>query len=131
MNLKFLEVKILLEMSPEHCDRLLHGISERSSLSAVLKNGVVLHHTEAGTAFRMIEMLCEKFHARMLLTLAEKLCPEAALRLQRESGSRELSTDGRVILASRVTRLIVKRNRHGSQGWVPGSAAPKARTCKP
>jgi hypothetical protein len=130
LKLYFLDVKILLEMSPEHCDRLLHGISERSSLYAVLKNGVVLHHT-AGTAFRMIEMLCEKFHARMLLTLAEKLCPEAALRLKRESGSREHSTDGRVILASRVTRLIVKRNRHGSQGWVPGSAAPKARTCKP
>jgi hypothetical protein len=75
--------EILLEISPEHYDRLAHGISERSSLYAVLKNGVVLHHTEAGTAFRMIEMLYEKFHARMRLTLAEKLCPEAVPQIEK------------------------------------------------
>jgi hypothetical protein len=45
---------------------------------AVLKNGIVLHHTEEGTTFRIIEMLCEKVHARMLLTFAEELARSRA-----------------------------------------------------
>lgn len=84
MNLKlyFRGVKIVLEISPEYYDRLLRGISQESSLYAVLKNGVVLHHTETGPAIRTIEMLCEKFHARMLLALAQKLCPEAVPEIE-------------------------------------------------
>jgi hypothetical protein len=31
----------------------------------------------------MIEMLCEKFHARMLLALAQKLCPEAVPQIEK------------------------------------------------
>jgi hypothetical protein len=53
---------------------------------AVLKNGIVMHHTDAGTTFRIIEMLFEKFHARMLLTFAEELCPEAVPQIEEESG---------------------------------------------
>ena len=85
MNLKlyFRGVKIVLEISPEHYDRLLRGVSQGSSLYAVLKNGVVLHHTETRPALRMIEMLCEKFHARMLLALAQKLCPEAVPQIEK------------------------------------------------
>ena len=33
-------MKILLEISPEHYDRLLSGVSEKSLLYGVLKNGV-------------------------------------------------------------------------------------------
>jgi hypothetical protein len=75
-------VKILIEISPDHYDRLLSRISEESRMYAVLKNGIVMHHTEAGTTFRIIEILCEKFHARMLLTFAEELCPEAVPQIE-------------------------------------------------
>ena len=45
---------------------------------AILKNGLVIHHFEASNEFRMVEILCEKFHARMILAVAEMVCPEAA-----------------------------------------------------
>jgi hypothetical protein len=68
-------VKILIEISPDHYDRLLSRISKQSRMYAVLKNGIVMHHTEAGTTFRIIEILCEKFHARRLLTFAGGALP--------------------------------------------------------
>ena len=76
-------MKILLEISPEHYDRLLSGISKKSLLYAVLKNGVVTHRTEAGSRHRMIEILCEKFHARMLRSLAENLSPLAVPQIDK------------------------------------------------
>ena len=82
-------MKILVKMSPEHYDRLLSGISEKSSLYSVLKNGVVINSTTAGGGSKMIEILCEKFHARMLRALAANLSPlavpqiEKAIRLSR------------------------------------------------
>ena len=78
-------MKILIKISPDHYDRLLSRISEESRMYAVLKNGIVMHHhTDAGTTFRIIEILCEKFHARMLLTFAEELCPEAVPQIIKE-----------------------------------------------
>ena len=56
---------------------------------AVLKNGLVLHHFEGSYEFRTVEILCDKFHARMILAAAEIYCPEAvaeineAIRLSR------------------------------------------------
>ena len=76
-------MKILLEISPEHYDRLLSGISEKSLLYAVLKNGVVTHRTGNGTRQKMIEILCEKFHARMLRSLAENLSPQAVPQIDK------------------------------------------------
>jgi hypothetical protein len=81
---------------------------------------VVLHHTEAGTAFRMIEMLCEKFHRGCGLRLRKSFVPKQCLRLKRESGSRERSTDGRVILTACVTRRQTQSPRLtevGSRQW--------------
>jgi hypothetical protein len=75
-------MKIVLEISPEHYDRLLSGVSEKSSLYGVLKNGVVVHPTKAGAGSRMIEILCEKFHARMLRGLAENLSPQAVPQIE-------------------------------------------------
>jgi hypothetical protein len=75
-------MKILIEISPEYYDSLLSCISTESPMYAVLKNGVVIHPSEADTTFRIIEILCEKFHARMLLTIAEELCPEAVPQLE-------------------------------------------------
>jgi hypothetical protein len=82
LGVYFSPVKILVEISPEYYDRLLNGISEASRMYAVLKNGVVMHYAEAGTAFRRIEILCEKFHAQMLVTVAEELCPEAVSQIE-------------------------------------------------
>jgi hypothetical protein len=82
-------VKILIDISPEHYDRLLSEFSEESRIFTILKNGVVIHHFEAGAEFRTVEIFCEKYHARMILAAAEIFCPEAtsaieeAIRLSR------------------------------------------------
>jgi len=76
-------MKILLEISPEHYDRLLNGISEKSLLYTVLKDGVVTRRADANSGYKMIEILCEKFHARMLLSLAENLSPQAVPQIDK------------------------------------------------
>jgi hypothetical protein len=76
-------MKILLEISPEHYDRLLSGVSETSPLYGVLKNGVVTYPTKAGIGSKMIEILCDKFHARMLRALAANLSPQAVPQIER------------------------------------------------
>jgi hypothetical protein len=73
-------VKILLDISPEHYDRILSEFDEESRIYA--KNGLVLHHFEAGNDIRTVEILCEKFHARMILAAAEMYCPEAAAEIK-------------------------------------------------
>jgi len=75
-------VKILLDIFPEHYDPLLSEFSEESRMYAILKNGLVIHHTESGNAFKTVEILCEKFHARMILAVAELVCPEAAAKIE-------------------------------------------------
>jgi len=75
-------VKILVDLSPEHYDRILDEFSEESRLYAVLKNGLVLHHFEGSNDFRTVEILCDKFHARMILAAAEMYCPEAAAEIE-------------------------------------------------
>jgi hypothetical protein len=75
-------VKILIDISPEYYDRLLSEFSEESHIYTILKNGVVIHHFEAGDEFRTVEILCEKFHARMILAAAEVYCPEAAAEIE-------------------------------------------------
>lgn len=76
-------MKIMLEILPEHYDRLLSGVSEKSSLYGVLKNGVVIHPTQSRTGSRMVEILCEKFHARMLRSLAANLSPQAVPQIEK------------------------------------------------
>jgi hypothetical protein len=75
-------VKILIDISPEYYDRLLSEFTEESRIYAILKNGVVIHHFEAGKEFRTVETLCEKFHARLILAAAEIFCPEAAAEIE-------------------------------------------------
>jgi hypothetical protein len=75
-------VKILIDISPEHYDRLLSQFTEESRLYVILKNGLVIHHFETSTEFRTVEILCEKFHARMILAAAEIYYPEAAAEIE-------------------------------------------------
>ena len=71
-------MKILIDISAEHYDRILSEFTEESRIYAILKNDVVIHHSEAGDEFRTVEIFCEKFHARMILAAAEIYCPEAS-----------------------------------------------------
>jgi hypothetical protein len=75
-------VKILIDISPEHYDRILSEFTEESHIYAILKNGLVIHYFEAGNEFRTVEILCEKYHARMILAAAEMYCPEAAAEIE-------------------------------------------------
>ena len=75
-------MKILVAISPEYYDRLLAEFDEESRMHAILRNGLVIHHFESGNEFRTVEILCEKFHARMILTVAEMFCPEAAAEIE-------------------------------------------------
>jgi hypothetical protein len=75
-------VKILIDISPEYYDRLLTEFDEESRMYAILRNGLVVHHFDAGNEFRTVEILCEKFHARMILAAAETYCPEAAAEIE-------------------------------------------------
>jgi hypothetical protein len=75
-------VKILIDISPAHYDRLLSELTEESRIYAILKNGVVIHQFEAGYESRTVEILCEKFHARMILAIAEMVCPEAVAEIE-------------------------------------------------
>ena len=75
-------MKILIDISPEHYDRLLSEFTEESRIYAILKNGLVIHHFEGSNEVRTVEILCEKFHARMILAAAELVCPEAAAEIE-------------------------------------------------
>jgi hypothetical protein len=75
-------VKILIDIWPEHYDRLLSEFTEESCIYAILKNGLVIDHFEAGNESRTVEILCDKFHARMILAAAEIYCPEAAAEIE-------------------------------------------------
>jgi hypothetical protein len=76
-------MKILLEISPEHYDRLLSGVSEKSPLYGVLKNGVVIQPAKSRTGSKMVEILCDKFHARMIRALAKNLSPKAVPQIEK------------------------------------------------
>jgi hypothetical protein len=75
-------VKILIDISPKHYDRLLSEFTEESRIYAILKNGLVIHHFEGGNESRTVEILCDKFPARMILAAAEVYCPEAAAEIE-------------------------------------------------
>ena len=75
-------VKILLDISPQHYDRILSEFDEESRIYAILKNGLVLHHFETDNEIRTVAVLCDKFHARMILAAAEMYCPEAVAEIE-------------------------------------------------
>jgi hypothetical protein len=75
-------VNILLDISPQHYDRILSECDEESRIYAILKNGLVLHHFETDNEIGTIGILCDKFHARMILAVAEIYCPEAVAEIE-------------------------------------------------
>jgi hypothetical protein len=71
-----------IDISPAHYGRLLSEFTKESRIYAILKNGLVIHHFEADNEFRTVEILCDKFHVRMILTAAEIYCPDAAVGIK-------------------------------------------------
>ena len=54
-------MKILVDLSPEHYDRILNEFSEESRMYAILKNGLVLHHFEGSNEFRTSKSYAKNF----------------------------------------------------------------------
>jgi hypothetical protein len=50
-----------LNISPEHYDRLLSQFTEESRMYAILKNGLVIHHFEAGNEFKTVKSSATNF----------------------------------------------------------------------
>jgi hypothetical protein len=49
---------------------------------AILKMAWSFTTSKQATIFRTVEILCEKFYARMILAAAEIYCPEAAAEIE-------------------------------------------------
>ena len=61
---------------------------------AILKNGLVLHRFEAGNEFRTVEILCDKFHARMISQLLRCTALKLLLRSKSQSDFLARYTNG-------------------------------------
>ena len=70
-----------IEIFPEYYDRLLSQIPTQSTMYGILKNGVIIDHSEVGWERKMIYILCETEQARLLLDVADKLCVPAAAQI--------------------------------------------------
>jgi hypothetical protein len=73
--------KIMIEMTPENYDLFLSKLSKASASNTILKNGVVTGGSVKEN--RIIEIACEMFEAKMLLNVAQMLCPEVALEIDK------------------------------------------------
>lgn len=74
-------MKIQMEIFPEYYDCLLSQIPAQSTMYAVLKNGVIIDHSDVGWQRKMIYILCEMEQAKSLLEVANKICLPAAAQI--------------------------------------------------
>jgi hypothetical protein len=80
-------VKVLIEISLAHYDRLLDKCDERSCPEfAILKHGTFTRRPNRDRFQRTIQIRCEMEQAKRLLDLAAKLCPEAASEIEKAIG---------------------------------------------
>lgn len=69
---KLSEVKILIELSPEHYDDFLTSCADDLQREyAILRNGIIVKRQIEGTTRRLIKILCDESDARRLLTAAK------------------------------------------------------------
>jgi hypothetical protein len=68
----------MIEMSPEHYDGLLSRVPAGSLAYSVLKNGIVDSRSEGGVERRVIDILCDRSEAEILLGVANVVWPKAA-----------------------------------------------------
>jgi hypothetical protein len=74
-------MKIQIEIFPEYYDRLLSQIPTQSTMYAVLKNGLIIDHSDVGWQRKMIYILCEMEQAKSILQVADKICLPAAAQI--------------------------------------------------
>jgi hypothetical protein len=74
-------MKIQIEIFPEYYDRLVSQIPTQSTMYAVLKNGLIIDHSEVGWQRKMIYILCEMEEAKSILHIADKVCLGAAAQI--------------------------------------------------
>jgi hypothetical protein len=74
-------MKIQIEIFPEYYDRLIGQIPEQSTMYGILKNGVIIDHSEVGWQRKMIYILCEMEQAKSILPIADKICLGAAAQI--------------------------------------------------
>jgi hypothetical protein len=80
-------VKVLIEISLAHYDRLLDKCDERSCPEfAILKHGTFTRRPNGDRFQRTIQIRCEMAQAIRLLDLATKLCLEAASDIEKTIG---------------------------------------------
>jgi hypothetical protein len=81
-------VKVLIEISLGHYDRLLDKCDERSCPEfAILRHGVFTRRPNGDRFQRTIQIRCEMEQAKRLLDLAAKLCPEAVPEIEKVIGT--------------------------------------------
>ncbi len=69
-------VNVLIEISPEHYQRFVAGCDVESREYSLLKNAVIAG-SQKDTQQPIIQILCDKGAAAILLGAATYLCPEA------------------------------------------------------
>jgi len=75
-------MKILVDISVNYHDRMLTHIGRTSRLYALLKNGMFIHDSPIGTG-KVVQILCDKPDAEMLLDATKTLCPEASAQVEK------------------------------------------------
>jgi len=81
-------MKVLIEISLDHYDRLLDKCDERSCPEfTILKHGTFTRRPNGDRFLRTIQIRCEMEQAKRLLDLAAKLCPEAVPEIKKVIGS--------------------------------------------
>jgi len=81
-------VKLLLDISAEHFERILGQITEQSRLHSILMNSIVVYDHQDGLRKKVVKILCKASDADKLLDAAKTLCPEAAVEIEKSIAER-------------------------------------------
>ena len=68
---------MIIEIPLDPYDRLLAQCDPASREYEILKNGLIVRHSKDGHYERVVEILSEMQDAKLLLALAQKICPDA------------------------------------------------------
>ena len=77
-------MKILIELTQEHYQRLLSVCDRSSAEYRLIQNALVVEDKEGVDSHRVVTFLCEDDEANALLNFAKARCPEAALSIATE-----------------------------------------------
>jgi hypothetical protein len=76
LNNKFVDVKVLIEIPPEHYDLFVAECDIASRDYTVLKNSVVANDAPLDPDRRVIQILCDEDEALSLLATASRVYPQ-------------------------------------------------------